>query len=104
MQIAACQTFRAAYLHSRITTTLRASTTDRVIVVVNHLLSIIRRQGRADGFPLLQPLSANARRALWRDQREREMHFSQASVPSFVSAPHAHIGPVRQPIRRCLKV
>jgi len=46
----------------------------------------------------------NARRALRRDQREREMHFSQASVPSFVSAPQAHITPVRQPIRRDLKV
>ncbi len=51
MQIAACQTFRAAYLHSRITTTLSASTTDRVIVVVNHLLSIIRLQDARSASP-----------------------------------------------------
>jgi hypothetical protein len=103
MQTAACHTRRAAYLHNRNTTTLRARTTDSVIVVVSHLLSVTRGAGSYGRFPHVQSFM-NARRALRRDQREREMHFSQASVPSFVSAPQAHIRPVRQPIRRDLKV
>jgi hypothetical protein len=30
------------------------------------------------------------------------MHFSHAFLPSFASAPQAHIGPVRHPARRCI--
>ena len=38
---------------------------------------------------------------LRRSQRARNRHFSHRSVPSAVSAPHAHCRPLRHPFNLC---
>jgi hypothetical protein len=94
MQRAACHTRRPAYLHSRKTTTLRARITDRVTVNQSPPSAKIRA--------LVFRYCSWARRDLRRAQRDREMHFSQASLPSLVSAPQGHAVPSRQPFRWCV--
>jgi hypothetical protein len=56
---------------------------------------LFRRQGQCGRAHVR--LSRKPRRDLRRDQRPRATHFTQASAPSFASAPHAHARPWRQP-------